>query len=73
VHLHSLEGEGHISAFCYNDKIHRQTLECLFGVAGTIGEMEANKLDVKSEAQDGTTITDALQAGASALDAPYIH
>ncbi len=34
VHLHPLPGEGHLSAFCYNDKIHRETLTTLFGVSG---------------------------------------
>lgn len=77
VHLHGLEGEGHISAFCYNDKIHRETLDCLFGGAGTIKEMDTSKLEMKSGAQDvqgaGSAITETLKAGTSALDAPYIH
>jgi len=34
VHLHPLPGEGHLSAFCYNNKIHRETLTTLFGVSG---------------------------------------
>lgn len=76
VHLHSLEGEGHISAFCCNDKIHRETLECLFGGAGNIGESDANRQAVKSDDQDaqgGNVGTETIQEGVSALDAPYIH
>lgn len=33
VQLHELPGEGHLSAFCYNDKIHQDTLSALFGSA----------------------------------------
>jgi len=75
VHLHALKGEGHLSAFCYNDKIHRETLECLFGGGETVGEIgKANELDMKIGVQEGsTTVTDTLQAGVAALDEPYIH
>ncbi|CAK9269338.1 unnamed protein product [Sphagnum jensenii] len=34
VHLHSVAGEGHFSAFCYNDKILHETLMTLFRVSG---------------------------------------
>lgn len=66
VHLHELEGEGHISAFCFNDKIHRETLECLLGGATDVGEVEASSLE-------DSNVTEALKAGTSAQDSPYIH
>lgn len=72
VHLHELEGEGHISAFCNNDQIHRETLECLFGGASDIGEVEASSLDMKSGGVEDSHVTEALKAGTSALDSPYI-
>lgn len=34
VQLHPVVGEGHLSAFCFNEKIHRETLTTLFGVYG---------------------------------------
>jgi len=34
VHLHPVAGEGHFSAFCYNDKIQRETLTTLFEDSG---------------------------------------
>jgi hypothetical protein len=34
VHLHSVAGEGHFSAICYNDKILHKTLMTLFRVSG---------------------------------------
>ncbi|KAG0588242.1 hypothetical protein KC19_2G228100 [Ceratodon purpureus] len=80
VHLHDLEGEGHISAFCCNDKIHRETLECLFGGVGTTGEMDADKLDMGSEeqngnqkVQNGSIVSETIKEGTSALNAPYLH
>ncbi|XP_024391006.1 uncharacterized protein [Physcomitrium patens] len=30
VHLHELLGEGHLSPFCFNDKVHRDTLSVMF-------------------------------------------
>jgi hypothetical protein len=80
VHLHDLQGEGHISAFCYNDKIHRETFQCLFGGAGTIGETDAEKLDMggenqagDQEVQGGGVIFETIKEGTSALNAPYLH
>ena len=47
VHLHELPEEGHLSAFCHNDKVHRDTLSALFGsMQDTLHEVsqeDANK------------------------------
>ncbi|XP_024393681.1 uncharacterized protein [Physcomitrium patens] len=75
VHLHALKGEGHLSAFCCNDKIHRDTLKCLFGSTSTIGE-DAGKLGKKSDDQEvkvGSSIYETIKEGTSALQKPYLH
>jgi hypothetical protein len=77
VQLHDVEGEGHISAFCYNDKIHRKTLECLFEVAGTTGKIDETQLhmrleDLPEEKLGGSIVSGTIIKGpGTALNAPY--
>ena len=73
VHLHDVKGEGHISAFCYNNKIHRETLEYLFGVAGATGKIDENQLYVRledqAEVKRGNIISETKK-GPPALNTP---
>ncbi|KAG0588238.1 hypothetical protein KC19_2G228000 [Ceratodon purpureus] len=74
VHLHHVEGEGHISAFCYNDKIHRKTLECLFGGVETTGKVDESQLFMRLEEQaqvKGGSIISETVKGPLTLNAPY--
>lgn len=76
VHLHSLPGEGHLSAFCFNDKVHLDTLSSLFGSAGAVTEVSVDEIlkrqDLAAVKSIGApnTLSEGVQED---LQSPYIH
>jgi hypothetical protein len=47
LHLHELEGEGHLSWFCHNDANHRQVSSLDLPMADVMSELRKERLEEK--------------------------